>query len=60
MPLPTVVSEPASPGRDSGTIAVAVVFAILGWIILVVVVTLAIIFFVVWCRRQGHTGKLKL
>ena len=59
VPLPVVDSK-ASPGTDSGTIAVAVIFAILGWIALIIVVTSAIVFFVVRCRRQGHTGKLKL
>lgn len=54
LPTETSLSEPGSGG--GGTVAVAVVFAILGWIILIAIIV-AVISVLIWYKRH-HSKKL--
>ena len=55
LPSETGNSEAVRPG-NGGTIAVAVVFAILGWVILIATIV-AVISAGIWYKRHRHTVK---
>ena len=57
LPLETGVSDAVQPGSDGGgTVAVAAVFAVLGWIILIAIIV-AVISALIWYKRHRSTTK---
>ena len=57
LPPETGVSEAVQPGNGGGgTVAVAAVFAVLGWIILIATIV-AVISALIWYKRRHSTTK---